>query len=114
MNIKTKILFWFLLPTILISATTAILCYYYTHNTVKQNIFAQLEMAADELETRVHTFLHDKRMRTVDFSSDGLISNCTEEITMKESRRGYHTTALNTHLITSKKSLNANIYEVFF
>jgi len=114
MNIKTKILFWFLLPTILISAATAVLCYHYTHDTIRQNIFSQLEMAADELEAQVYNFLHDKRMRTVDFSSDGLISNCTEEITMKESRRGYHTTALNTHLITSKKSLNANIYEVFF
>jgi signal transduction histidine kinase/HAMP domain-containing protein len=113
MTIKTKILFWFLLPAILISAVTALLCYYYTHNTIRQNIFAQLEMAADELETRVHNFLHDKRMRTVDFSSDGLISNCTEEITMKDSRKEYHTTALNTHLITNKKSLNANIYEVF-
>jgi len=113
MNIRTKILFWFLLPTILISAATAVLCYYYTHNTIRQNIFAQLEMAADELETQVHTFLHDKKMRTVDFSSDGLISDCTEEITMKESRKEYHTTALNTHLIANKKSLNADIYEVF-
>ncbi|MHC4182048.1 MAG: ATP-binding protein [Planctomycetota bacterium] len=113
MSIKTKILFWFLFPTILISAATAVLCYYYTHNTIKQNIFAQLEMAADELETRVHTFLHDKRMRTVDFSSDGLISDCTEEITMRESRKEYHTAALNAHLTANKKSLDANIYEVF-
>jgi PAS domain S-box-containing protein len=113
MSIKTKILFWFLFPTILISAATAVLCYYYTHNTIKQNIFAQLEMAADELDMQVHTFLHDKRMRTVDFSSDGLISSCTEEITMKESRKEHYTTTLNTHLTANKKSLNANIYEVF-
>ncbi|ODS33453.1 MAG: two-component sensor kinase [Candidatus Scalindua rubra] len=113
MSIKKKILFWFLLPSILIATVTAAFSYYHTQKTVNQNIFNQLKIAANELQERLHAYLEGKRVRNVDFSSDGFIRDCTEEINEKESRREYYTTILNTHLITNKKSLHPNILEVF-
>ena len=113
MSIKTKILFWFLLPSILIATITVTFCYFYIQKTISQNIFDQLEIAADELHDNVHFFLGGKRGRTVDFGSDGLIRDYTEAITMKESRKEHYTAALNTHLIDNKMALDMNIYEVF-
>ncbi len=79
---------------------------------IKQNIFDQLEIAADQSQKHVQVFLEGKRRQTIDFSFDDFIRDCTEEITKKEKRREYYTTALNTHLITNKMSLNTNILEL--
>jgi len=90
-----------------------VFCYFYTRHIVKQNVFDQLEIAADKLQKQVHVFLEAKRRQAIDFSFDGLIRDCTKEITEKEKRREYYTTAINTHLITNKVSLNPNILELF-
>ena len=80
---------------------------------VKQNIFGQLEIAADQLQKHVQVFLESKKRQIVDFCFDDFIRDCTEEITKKEKRREFYTTALNTHLITNKMPLNPNILELF-
>jgi signal transduction histidine kinase len=113
MSIRKKIFFWFLLPSILIATFMAIFCYFYTRQIVKQNIFEQLEITSDKLQEHVRVFLEGKRRQTIDFSFDSFIRDCTKEIAEKEKRREYYTTALNTHLITNKISLNPNIYEIF-
>ena len=84
MTIKAKSLLWFLLPSFLIATVTATFCYFYIHKTIKKNIFDQLEIAADELEKHVNVYLEGKRGRIIDFSSDGFIRDCTEEITLRK------------------------------
>lgn len=113
MTIKNKILFWLLLPSILVTTTTTVFCYFYTTNIIKKNIFDQLEIAAADLHNNVRIFLSGKEGRTVDFSSDGFIRDRTEEIVSKDSRREYNTNVLNNHLVTSKKPLDPDILEVF-
>ncbi|MEE9260710.1 MAG: HAMP domain-containing protein [Candidatus Scalindua sediminis] len=113
MSIRRKIFFWFLLPSILIATFMTVFCYFYTRHIVKQNIFDQLEIAADKLQKQVHVFLEGKRRQTIDLSFDGFIRDCTKEIAEKEKRREYYTTAINAHLITNEMSLNPNILELF-
>jgi signal transduction histidine kinase len=113
MSIRGKIFFWFLLPSILIATFMAVFCYFYTRQIVKQNIFGQLEIAADQLQKHVQVFLESKKRQIIDFCFDDFIRDCTEEITKKEKRREFYTTALNTHLITNKIPLNPNILELF-
>jgi len=113
MNIKNKILFKILLPSILVATVATAFCYLYICNVVRKNIFDQLEIAADELHNNVRIFLSGKQGRTVDFSSDGFIRDCTEEIARKDSRREYYINALNNHLVTSKKPLDPDILDVF-
>ncbi|MGR3303417.1 MAG: HAMP domain-containing protein [Candidatus Scalindua sp.] len=113
MSIRGKIFFWFLIPSILIAISMAVFCYFYTRQIVKQNIFGQLEIAADQLQKHVQVFLESKKRQTIDFCFDDFIRDCTEEITKKEKRREFYTTALNTHLITNKIPLNPNILELF-
>jgi PAS domain S-box-containing protein len=70
-------------------------------------------MAADELEMQVNTFLHDKRMRTVYFSSDDFIRDCTEEIARRKDRARYYVNRLNGHLIRNKMPLDPDVIELF-
>ena len=113
MAIKTKILFWFLLPSILISTATVAFCYFYTYKTVKKNTFNQLEVAADVLQEHVSDFLEGKMVRAIDFSSDGFIRAHTKKIISKIGVESC-TFQLNRHLHYNKKSLDEeNILEVF-
>jgi len=113
MFIKNKILFWFLFPSIVIATVTTVFCYLHTSKVVRKNIFDQLEIAVFELHNNIEIFLSGKQGRTADFSSDGFIKNCTEEIARKDNMREYYTNVLNNHLVTSKKPLDSDILEVF-
>lgn len=113
MSIRGKILFWFLLPSILIATSVTAFCYFYTRQIVKQNIFDQLEITADQLLKHVQVFLEGKKRQTIDFSFDDLIRDCTKEITEKEKRRAYYTSALNNHLKINKKPLSPNVLDIF-
>ncbi len=113
MTIKKKILFSFLIPSILIATVAAVICYYYIQNIIKQNIYSQLEMAADELQSKLHVYLEGKRGRTIDFGSDGFIRARTEEITNGIDVDS-STYQLNRHLLYNKKALDEeHILEVF-
>jgi hypothetical protein len=113
MKIKNKILFWFLVPSIVIATITAVFCYLFTRKTVEKDIFTQLEIAADDSQSKILFMLKEKSRSTFNFSTDGFIRKCAEEITMKDERIVYHTSALNSHLIINKKSLSPNIFAVF-
>ncbi len=113
MTIKNKILLWFLLPSFLIATVTATITYFYIYKTLKRNIFDQLEIAADELQKNVCIFLDGKRGRIIDFSSDGFIRDCTEEITIRDDRVQHYTDRLNTHLAVNKQPLDPDILTVF-
>ncbi|ODS31283.1 MAG: two-component sensor kinase [Candidatus Scalindua rubra] len=113
MSIKGKILFWFLLPTILIGIVAYGIGYYSIHKTVRQNIFDQLVIAADELQGNIRVFLQEKKGRIIDFSSDGCIKDGTEEITKRDDRVRYNTELLNTHLAKNKLPIDTDILEMF-
>lgn len=113
MSIKGKILFWFLLPTILIGTVTVGISYYYIHKTVKQDIFDQLALASNALHERVHAFLQEKRRLVFFSSTDSFIKDCTEEITKRDDGVRYYTERLNTHLAINRQPVDPDILEVF-
>ncbi|KHE94127.1 MAG: HAMP domain-containing protein [Candidatus Scalindua rubra] len=113
MNIQRRILLWFIIPFILMSPIAPAVYYFHARKTLKQNVLDQLEIAAEAVEINLHTFIEAKRGMIIDFSSDGFIGDATEEITMKDRRLEYYTSALNNHLITNKKTLDQSIHEVF-
>ncbi|MGR3300930.1 MAG: PAS domain S-box protein [Candidatus Scalindua sp.] len=113
MTIRKRILFWFLIPSILTAGIAATFCYYYIRRTIEQNIFDQLELAADELREHIKIFLKAKKDRIVDFSSDGFIKTCTEKI-VHGIDTSLSTSRLNRHLILNKKPVDEeNLLEVF-
>lgn len=112
MSIRGKILFWFLLPTILIGIITAGTVYYSIRKTVEQNIFDQLIIASDELQERVRVYLQGKKGRIIDFGSDGFVRDCAEKI-INEIDVDSYTGLLNQHLLNNKKPLDLDLLEVF-
>ncbi|MGR3176038.1 MAG: PAS domain S-box protein [Candidatus Scalindua sp.] len=95
------------------ASIAATFCYYYIRKTIEQNIFNQMELAADELREHVKIFLKAKKDRIVDFSTDGFIKNCTEKIVYGIDT-SLATSRLNRHLIHNKKPVDEkNILEVF-
>lgn len=113
MKLKRRILFWFLIPTIAIATITAVLCYFHTCKIVRQNVFDQLEIEAGCLLKDVYVFLETKKGRTVDFSSDGFVRDCTESIINSNDSARYSSEHLNTHLSENKLPLDSDIVEVF-
>ncbi len=113
MSIRGKIFFWSLLPSILIATSVTVFCYFYTRQIVKQNIFDQLEITADQLQKHVQVFLEETRRETVDFSFDDLIRDCTEKITGRDDKVQYYTDRLNNHLDINKKLLDSSIISIF-
>ena len=113
MTLRSKILFWFLLPFILAGTVTVWSVYYYVSKIVEENIYSQLEIAVDGLQERIHMFMQEKKTRIVDFSSDGLIITCAGKILHRIDVDSY-TFQLNRHLLYNKKPLDErNIVEVF-
>lgn len=112
MSIRGKILFWFLLPTILTGIIITGIGYYSIRKTVKQNIFDQLIKASDELQVRVRTYLQGKKGRIIDFGSDGFVRDCAEKI-INEIDVDSYTGLLNRHLLNNKKPLDLDLLEVF-
>jgi len=53
------------------------------------------------------------KIRIMDFSSDGFIKICTEEIAWRKDRIHYYVNRLNTHLIKNKMPLDHDIIELF-
>lgn len=112
MNIRVRILLWFLIPSVSIATIVGVFYYVYTRKTLEQNVFNQLETAAGSLHENVQIFLESKRGRTIDFSADGFVRVVTEKMTMRERMIEHYTSALSHHLITNKKSLDPNIHEI--
>jgi len=53
------------------------------------------------------------KVRIVDFSSDGFIRDCTEELTRRDDRVSYYSDILNTQLAINKKPLDPDILSIF-
>ncbi len=113
MTIRNKMLFWFLFPTISIAVVLTAFCYYFTKKTIEQNIYDQLEIAADTMYINIDLFLKGKRGRAIDFCSDAFIRDCTEDITKKEDSVQVLTEQLNNHLTTNKLHLDPDILQIF-
>ena len=56
MNIRVRILLWFLIPSVLIATIVGVFYYVYTRKTLEQNSFNQLETAAGSLHENVQIF----------------------------------------------------------
>jgi putative nucleotidyltransferase with HDIG domain/PAS domain S-box-containing protein len=112
MNIKGKLLFWYLIPTILTGILIAVTGYYFNHRTIKQDIFAHLITVNNKLNDSVRDFIDMKKRLIFAFSSDSLVKECMEDISKGNNRAYYYTGRLNTHLVRNMQSINPAILEI--
>lgn len=113
MNIKGKLLFWYLIPTILTGTLIAVISYYFNHKTIKQDIFENLLTVSNKLNKDVRNLIDEKRGLIYAFSSDSIVRECMEGISKRNESAHNYTGRLNTHLARNMQLIDPGIIEVF-
>ncbi len=121
-----KLFCFFLLLSLVPLGVVGGVVYKYAHDRTKEEVLKQLESTAYNLNGRLNLLLAKRTYRVVDFSSDGFIRDCVEQMTLRASEAlipsSQNTVGLaeysqirdnlNTHLIINKKGLDPNINEI--
>ena len=120
-----KLFCFFLLVSLVPLGVVGTIVYKYVHDRTKDEVLKQLESTAYNLNARLNLLLTKRTYRVVDFSSDGFIRDCVEQMSLIPPRQNARPNGvaglaeyshirdnLNTHLIINKKGLDPNILEV--
>jgi signal transduction histidine kinase len=90
----------------------ATIVYKYVHDKTRDEVLRQLRATAHGLNEKLDLLLTKRRFRLVDFSSDGFIRDCVEQMSYSTFEYSKISEELNTHLIINKKSLDPDILEI--
>ena len=107
-----KLFCFFLLVSLVPLGVVGTIVYKYVHDGTKDEVLKQLESTAYNLNARLNLLLTKRTYRVVDFSSDGFIRDCVEQMSLIPPGYSHIRDNLNTHLIINKKGLDPNIIEV--
>ena len=108
----TKLFYLFLLVSLVPLGIAGAIVYLYLHENTKEEVLKQLRSNAHSLNSQLNLLLSKRRFRVADFSSDGFIRDCVEEISYQPLAYSRIIEKLNTHLIANKKSLDADILDI--
>ncbi len=112
MKINSKILLWFLVIAIIPSGITGFFGYQIARDILKKYAYNQLSTTAEGIHDRINSFLEVKKVRIVDFSSDGFIRDQTERLSLNDNS-DHLITGLNHHLSENKIPVDPDILETF-
>jgi PAS domain S-box-containing protein len=113
-----KLFCFFLLASLIPLGVVSAIVYKYTHDRIKDEVLKQLESAAYNFNGQLNLLLAKRTYSVVDFSSDGFIRDCVEQMSSKAFEAlmtpEYFQIRdnLNSHLIKNKKILDPNIIEI--
>ncbi|MEE8596751.1 MAG: hypothetical protein V3T09_02960, partial [bacterium] len=108
-----KFLCLFLLVAFVPLGIAGTIVYRYVHDETKEAVLRQLRSMSYNLNDQLNLLLSKRRFRIVDFSSDGFIRDCVEQISFMPTERSIDICEkLNSHLIVNKKRLDPDILEI--
>lgn len=107
-----KLLCYFLLVSVVPVSLTGTIVYKYIHDQTKDEAFRTLESTANTIKSHLDLLLQKKRCRVVDFSSDGFIRDCTEQLVTQPEKSFDIRRKLNNHLLINKLSLDPDIISI--
>ena len=107
-----KFLCLFLLVAFVPLGIAGTIVYKYVHDETKEDVLRQLRSMSHSLNDQLNLLLSKRRFRVVDFSSDGFIRDCIDQMSYSPPEYSQIGKKLNTHLITNKKSLDPDILEI--
>ncbi len=108
-SLKFKLLIFALCISLIPITVISTIYYFNAQNSLKANTMSWLGAIAKSKKRRAIEFLESKKIRTIDFSSDGFIRECLEVINRGELSKKHTVTALNIHLSKNKKPLDPHI-----
>ncbi|MGR3310172.1 MAG: ATP-binding protein [Candidatus Brocadiales bacterium] len=112
-SIGRKILFWFLVITIIPSVAATVIDHWYSKKLMEEQFLGLLDKTADMVSKEVRDFIASKEAKVVDFSADGLIREGLVVITSGEPGNKKVVEKLNYHLSINKVPLDPDIIEAF-
>ncbi len=107
-----KLFYLFLLVSLVPLGIAGTIVYKHVHDITRDEVFRQLRSMSYSLNNQLDLLLSKRRFRVADFSSDGFISDCVEQMAQMPPESFQLTEELNTHLIINKKRLDPNILEI--
>lgn len=107
-----KLLCLFILVSFVPFGIAGMVIYKYVYDKTKAEVYVQLRTTAYSLNNQLDLLLSQRRVRVVDFSSDGFIRDSVEKMSWMTNERSEIGEMLNSHLIKNKKSLDDNIIEI--
>ncbi|MDR4505989.1 MAG: HAMP domain-containing protein [Candidatus Scalindua sp.] len=107
-----KLFLLFLLVTIVPLGIAGTIVYKYVHDRTREEVQRHLRSTAHSLNEQLKLLLSKRRIRVVDFSSDGFISDCVEQMNRKTPDYSEISERLNTYLIKKQKRLDPDLIEV--
>lgn len=114
MRIKTRLVLILLIFSIIPAAFISFLLFENEKEQLKNNALRNLDTIAEVKEAQILEFLSAKRGRTVDFSTDGFISQSVSgiESTADRERRDAEGRRLGEYLRTNKQIIDVDIIEI--
>ncbi len=82
-----KTLCLFLLMSLLPLGIAGVTVYKYVHDRTREDVLRQLRSTSHSLNDQLNLLLSRRRDRVVDFSSDGFIRNCVEQMSFRTADR---------------------------
>ncbi len=107
-----KLFYLFLLVSLIPLGIAGTIVYKHVHDITRDEVFRQLRSMSYHLDNQLDLLLSKRRFRVVDFSSDGFIRDCVEQMAQMPPNFYQISEKLNTHLIINKKRLDPNILEI--
>ena len=107
-----KLFYLFLFVSLVPLGIAGTIVYKHVHDRTRDEVFRQLRTMSYSLNNQLDLLLSKRRFRVEDFSSDGFIRDCVEQITQMSPQFFQISEKLNTHLIVNKKRLDPNILEI--
>ncbi len=106
-----KLFYLFLLVSLVPLGIAGTIVYKHVHDITRDEVFRQLRSMSYSLNRQLDLLLSKRRFRVADFSSDGFISDCVEQMAQMPPKSFQINEKLNTHLIINKKRLDPNLLE---
>lgn len=107
-----KLFYLFLLISLVPLGIAGTTVYKHVHDRTRDDVFRQLRAMSYSLNNQVDLLLSKRRFRVADFSSDGFIRDCVEQMAQMPPDSFQIREKLNTHLIVNKKRLDPDILEI--
>ena len=107
-----KLFYLFLLISLVPLGLAGTIVYKHVHDSTKDEVFRQLRSMSYSLNSQLDLLLSKRRFRVADFSSDGFIRDCVEQMAQMPPEFSEISKELNTHLIVNKKRLDPDILEI--
>lgn len=108
-----KLFYLFILVSLVPSGIAGAIVYKYVSDRTRENVLGQLQYEVHDLNEKLNLLLSKRRFRVADFSSDGFIRDCVEQLSYQLHDSSQIAEKLNHHLNVNKKDMDPDILEIW-